>query len=349
MPNFFKLLVTLLYSVLLVSCGGGSSSTAVTYSAIVGLALDNYTTPTKLYVANADKQIIQTVDLASNVVTTFAGVAGTSGSTDAAGASAKFSEPYGISLVGTDLFVADTLNHSIRKMTSAGVVTTLAGTSGTYGSTDGTGTAALFNSPKSLAGDATYLYVADTYNQLIRKITISSGYTATFAGYAGATGTTDGAGSAARFSYPFGVAMDTAGNLFVTDAGNHTIRKITSAGVVSTFAGVAGTSGSTDDTGTAAKFNTPAGIVADAANNLFVVDSGNYTLRKITSAGVVTTFAGTAGSTGSTDATGTAARFNNPTALTIDAAGNLYVSDQNYTKIRKITSAGVVSTLSASF
>lgn len=342
-----KLFLTFFFSFLLAACG--SSSSSAIYTAIIGLTLDNYTTPTKLYVANADKQIIQTVDLTSNVVTTFAGVAGTPGSTDATGTSAQFYEPFGITLVGADLFVADTYNHSIRKMTSAGVVTTLAGTSGTYGSTDGTGTAALFNSPKSLAGDATYLYVADTYNQIIRKITISSGLTATFAGYAGSTGVTDGTGSAARFNYPFGIALDTAGNIFVADTGNHTIRKITSAGVVSTFAGVAGTSGSTDDTGTAAKFNIPAGIVADATNNLFVVDSGNHTIRKITSAGVVTTFAGTAGSTGSTDATGSAARFNNPTALTIDVAGNLYVSDQNFTKVRKITSAGVVSTLSASF
>lgn len=343
-----KLLLAFFISFLLAACG--SSSSSAIYTAIIGLSLDDYTSPTKLYVANADKQIIQTVDLSSNAVATFAGAVGAPGATDATGTSAKFYEPFGIALVGTDLFVADTYNHSIRKMTSAGVVTTLAGTSGTYGSTDGTGTAALFNSPKSLAGDATYLYVADTYNQIIRKITISSGLTATFAGYAGSTGVTDGTGSAARFNYPFGVALDATGNLFVADTGNHTIRKITSAGVVSTFAGAAGTSGSTDDTGTAAKFNIPAGIVWDnTTTSLFVVDSGNHTIRKITSAGVVTTFAGTAGSTGSTDATGTAARFNNPTALTVDAAGNLYVSDQNYTKIRKITSAGVVTTLNASF
>lgn len=349
MSQIFKLLFTLSCAALLAACGGSSSSSS-TASAIIGLALDNFTTPTKLYLANADKQVVQTVDLTSNAVTTLAGVAGTSGSTDATGTSAKFYEPYGIALVGTDFFIADTFNHSIRKMTSAGVVTTLAGTSGTYGNVDGTGSAARFNSPKGLTGDATYLYVADTYNHTIRQITISSGLVATFVGYAGATGTTDGTGSAARFSYPFGVTLDASGNLFVTDAGNHAIRKITSVGVVSTFAGVAGTSGSTDDTGTAAKFNIPAGIVWDnTTTSLFVVDSGNHTIRKITSAGVVTTFAGTAGSAGSTDATGAAARFNNPTALTVDAAGNLYVSDQNYTKIRKITSAGVVTTLNASF
>ncbi len=343
-----KLLIVLSYTALLAACGGGGSSGSTTPSAIIGLSLDNYTTPTKLYVANADKQIIQTVDLSSNAVSTFAGAAGTSGSTNSTGTAAKFYEPFGIALVGTDFYISDTYNHTIRKMTSAGVVTTLAGTADTSGNVDDTGSAARFYFPKGLTGDATYLYVADTYNQTIRQITISSGLVATFAGYAGAVGTTDGIGAVARFNYPFGLALDSSGNLFVTDALSHTIRKITAAGLVSTFAGVAGTSGTTNDTGIAAKFNGPAGIASDGAN-LFVVDSGNHTIRKITSTGVVTTFAGTAGSTGSTDGTGAAARFNNPTSLTIDAAGNLYVSDQSYTKIRKITSGGVVSTLNATF
>lgn len=346
MPQFFKLLTVLCLTTLLSACG--SSSSGATASAIIGLALDNFATPTKLFLANADKQVIQSVDLSSNAVATVAGASGVAGTADATGTSAKFYGPFGIALVGADFYIADTFNHSIRKMTSAGVTTTFAGTSGTYGSVDGTGSDARFNSPKGITGDATYLYVADTYNQTIRRITLSSGLVATFAGYAGAVGTTDGTGSAARFNYPFGVALDNLGNLFVTDAVSHTVRKITPAGAVTTFAGVPGTSGSTDDTGSAAKFNYPAGIASDGSN-LFVVDSGNHTIRKITSAGVVTTLAGTAGSIGSTDATGAAARFFNPTALTIDSAGNLYVSDQNYTKIRKITSAGNVTTLSATF
>ncbi len=347
MSRFLKLLTVLSFTALLTACGGSASSDSIA-SSIIGLTVDNFATPTKLFLANADKQVIQSVDLSSSVVTTFAGASGVAGTADAAGTAAKFYGPFGIGLVGTDFYIADTFNHSIRKMTSAGVISTFAGTSGTYGSVDGTGSDARFNSPKGLTGDATYLYVADTYNQTIRRITLSSGLVSTFAGYAGTVGTTDGSGSEARFNYPFGVALDNSGNLYVTDAISHTLRKITSAGAVTTFAGVAGSSGSNDDIGTAAKFNFPAGIVSDGSN-LFVVDSGNHTIRKITSAGVVTTFAGTAGSAGSTDATGVAARFNNPTALTIDAAGNLYVSDQNYTKIRKITSAGVVTTLSATF
>jgi hypothetical protein len=346
MIDHLRLFLTFGFLLLLSSCGG--SSTSGPQTAIIGLALDSYTSPSKLYVTNADKQIIQSVDLASNAVTVFAGATGSSGSSDASGTSARFNEPFAIALVGSDLFIGDTYNHTIRKMTSAGVVTTLAGSSGTAGNVDGAGSTARFYYPKSLAGDTTYLYVADTFNQTIRQITISSGLVTTFAGYAGAVGSIDGVGAAARFNYPFGIALDASGNLFVSDTLNHTLRKITPAGVVSTFAGAVGDAGASDGTGIAAKFNVPAGIATDGSN-LFVVDSGNHTLRKITSAGIVTTLAGTAGATGSTDAVGSAARFNNPTALTIDAAGNLYVSDQNYQKVRKVTPAGAVSTLSATF
>lgn len=347
MTRLLKLAIVFSAAALAVACGGGGSGAVISSSssAIIGLAVDNANA--KLFVANADKQVIQVVDLVSNAVTTLAGSAGTAGSSDGTASAAKFYEPFGIALVGTDFYIADTYNHSIRKMTSVGGVTTWAGTSGTYGNFDGTGSAARFNSPQGLTGDATYLYVADTYNRTIRKITLSSGAVTTFAGYAGAEGTTDGTGADARFSYPFGVALDSAGHLYVSDARNHTIRKITSSGSVSTFAG-AGASGSADGNGVAASFSFPQGIVSNGTD-LFVVDSGNHTVRKITAAGVVSTYAGTAGLTGSTDASGADARFNNPTSLAIDAAGNLYVSDQNYTKIRKITPGRVVSTLSATF
>lgn len=346
MTRLFKLAIVLSATALAVACGGGGSVNSTPPSAIIGLAMDN--SNNKLFVANADKQVIQALDLSSNAVTTVAGLAGTSGSSDGTASVAKFYEPFGIALVGTDFYIADTYNHSIRKMTSVGGVTTWAGTSGSYDNVDGTGSAARFNSPKGLTGDATYLYVADTYNQTIRQITLSSGAVTTFAGYAGSPGTADGIGDNARFNYPFGLTLDNAGDLYVTDAGSHTIRKITSSGSVSTFAGLAGTSGSLDANGAAARFSVPAGIVSNGTD-LFVVDSGNHTVRKITAAGVVSTYAGTAGLTGSTDASGADARFNNPTSLAIDAAGNLYVSDQNYTKIRKITPGRIVSTLSATF
>jgi hypothetical protein len=329
--------------------GGGGGGSASNSSAIIGLTVDNAATPTKLVVANADNQTIQTLTLSTNAVASLAGTANTAGTADGTGTAAKFYEPFGITLSGSDYFVADTYNHTIRKLTSAGVVTTIAGTGGTAGSTDGTGSAALFYGPKSLVSDGTNLYVTDTSNHTIRKVVISTGATSTVAGYAGTSGTTDATGSAARFYAPFGIAYDTT-DLFVTDTSNHAIRKVTTGGVVTTLAGVVGTSGTTDATGTSAKFNTPTGIVSDGTN-LFVADSGNHTIRKVViSSGVVTTLAGTAGTSGFLDGTGAAARFNSPVGLTIDNAGNLYVSDQNYTKIRKVvTSTGVVTTVSATF
>ena len=337
---------------LISACGGGGGGGATANNtAIFGLTVDNAATPTKLVIANADNQTLQTLTLSNNAVAVLAGTANTAGTGDGTGTAAKFNGPFGITLSGTDFYVADISNHAIRKVTSAGVVSTLAGSAGSSGSTDGTGSAARFYTPKGLVSDGTNLFVTDTSNQLIRKVVIGTGATNTLAGGAGTSGFTDANGTNARFNAPFGIAYDGT-DLFVTDTGNHAIRKVTAGGVVTTFAGsTAGTAGTTDATGTAARFNTPTGIVR-SGTNLFVADSGSHTIRKIDIAGggVVTTLAGTAGSSGSADGTGAAARFNSPIGLTIDNAGNLYVSDQNYTKIRKIvTSTGVVTTISATF
>ena len=211
-----------------------------------------------------------------------------------------------------NLYVADRNNHTIRKITSGGVVSTLAGSAGATGSAAGTGSAARFNYPEGVAVDsASNLYVADSYNHTIRKIT-SDGVVSTLAGSAGNAGSADGTGSAARFNGPSGVAVDSAGNLYVGDYGNHTIRKITSSGVVSTLAGLAGARGSADGTGSAARFNSPNGVTLDSAGNVYVADNQNSTIRKITSGGVVTTLAGSAGASGSADGAGSAARFDAP-------------------------------------
>ena len=181
----------------------------------------------------------------TTAVTTLAGTTLNSGSLDATGTSARFNNPFGITTDGTSLYVADTLNHTIRKIViSTGVVTTLAGTALTSGTTDGTGTAARFNNPCDITTDGTNLYVSDTLNQTIRKIVISTGVVTTLAGTALSTGSTDGTGAAARFNTPFGITTDGT-NLYVADYYNHTIRKIViSTGVVTTLAGTAGTSGS---------------------------------------------------------------------------------------------------------
>ncbi len=272
-----------------------------------------------------------------------------SGASDAAGAAARFNYPHGVAVDSSgNVYVADTTNQTIRKITSAGVVSTLAGSAGLSGSTDGAGTAARFNYPYGVAVDSSgNVYVADTNNQTIRKIT-SAGVVSTLAGSAGLSGSTDGAATAAMFNYPQGVAVDSSGNVYVADANNQTIRKITSAGVVSTLAGLAGLSGSTDGAGTAARFNSPSGIAVDSSGNVYVADTTNQTIRKITSAGVVSTLAGSAGLSGSTDGAGTAAMFKYPRGIAVDSSGNVYVADTGNSTIRKITSAGVVSTLAGS-
>ena len=133
-----------------------------------------------------------------------------------------------------------------------------------------------------------------------------------------ANGSVDGTGSAARFCYPFGVAADASGNVYVADTYNYTIRKVTAAGVVTTLAGSAGISGTNDGTGSEAHFNSPQGVAVDSAGNLFVADTSNNTIRKVTPAGVVTTLAGLAGSSGTLDGTGSAARFKLPYGEAVD-------------------------------
>jgi sugar lactone lactonase YvrE len=243
------------------------------------------------------------------------------------------------------MYIADTANNTIRKITPAGVVTTLAGTAGVTGSNNGTGAAAQFNSPQGIIADGSgNVYVADTGNDTIRMIT-AAGVVTTLAGTAGAAGSTDGTGSAARFNGPQGIVISAAGNLYIADTGNDTIRMITAAGVVTTVAGTVGVAGSTDATGAAAQFAGPEGLAIDTAGNVYIADTNNYTIRMMTPAGVVTTIAGSAGVAGYADGTGTDARFDLPTGIAIDSSGNLYVVDNLHAVIREVTPAAVVSTV----
>src|SRR5205814_1604597 len=246
----------------------------------------------------------------------FAGTAGAFGNINGTGSAARFNSPYGVAATSTGIiYVADSGNHEIRKITPAKAVTTFAGSAttdgGGIGSSDGTGRIARFNYPNAVAVSGTTVYVGDTYNHTIRKIT-SNGVVTTFAGTAGVPGSADGIGNAAQFYRPFGVAADKAGNVYVADASNSTIRKITFAGVVTTLAGAPGISGNADGTGSGARFSSPRGIAIDGAKNLYVTDQNNQTIRKITPAGVVTTLGGVPGSYGIGDGTGPSARFMNP-------------------------------------
>ena len=263
-------------------------------------------------------------------VSTFAGST-TSGSADGMGTAASFYNPTGIATdANGNFYVTDSLNKLIRKITPAGLVSTLAGSD------------ASFSYPQGIAVDTNNnLYVADPSDHKIYKIT-STGAVSTLAG-SGKPGSVDATGTAASFNYPQSVAVDTNGNVYVADSGNHKIRKITPAGVVSTLAG-SGTFGFVDATGTDASFSYPQGVAVDANGNVYVADYGNHKIRKITSAGVVSTLAGS-GTPGAINATGIAASFNNPGGVAVDTRGNVYVADTNNHQIRKITPAGVVSTL----
>jgi sugar lactone lactonase YvrE len=286
----------------------------------------------------------------SNYATPYAvsAIAGqtTPGSGNGTGPAAQFDLPSGIAIDSSgNLYIADTDNDTIRMITSAGVVSTLAGTPGVAGSMNGTGAGALFNGPNRLAVDGSgNVYVADTLNDLVRKIT-PGGVVTTLAGTAGVTGSTDGPGTMALFHFPEGVAVDGSGNVYVSDTYNDTIRMITPEGVVSTLAGTPGVTGNNNGAGSVAQFSLPIGIAVDGSGNLYVADSGNYLIRKITPGGSVTTLAGAVGVIGSIDGTGTAAQFNVPEGVAVDRSGNVYVADRHNDTIRLITPAGVVTTL----
>ncbi|MCE7996985.1 MAG: hypothetical protein HEP71_33805, partial [Roseivirga sp.] len=229
--------------------------------------------------------------------------------------------------------------NQVLKLSPSGVVSVMAGSLGVSGNGDGTGSTARFETLDGLEVDASgNVYGIDRNNQRVRKIT-PLGVVTTFAG--GANGYRDDTGRFARFSSPTDIAVDVSGNLYVADLGNHRIRKITPAGVVTTFAGSG--SGSADGTGTEAQFYQPQGLAVDAAGNVYVADRGNHRIRKITPEGVVSTLAGS--TQGTANGTGTSAQFNYPSDVSVDAAGNVYYSDHEAYSVRKITPEGVVSTL----
>jgi hypothetical protein len=319
----------------------GFGSTNIYFNRPQGLAIAG----ASLYIADTENNRIRRITSTAAFTptsTTFAGT-GVAGFADAAGNVARFNGPRGVTVDGAlNLYVADTNNHRIRKITSAGVVTTLAG-NGTPAYLDGTGTNARFNNPSGVAVDSVgSVYVTDTENHRIRKIT-SAGLVSTFAGD-GNSGYIDGTGTNARFNTPSAITMDSTLNFYVADRGNHCIRKITFLGVVSTLAGN-GTAGYVDGSGTNARFNSPTVIAINLLGDLYVGDQNNQRIRKITSTGVVSTVAGGDPGPGYVDGTGTNARFNRPTKIRVDSAGNLYVSDTENNCIRKISSTGVVTTL----
>lgn len=280
-------------------------------------------------------------------VSTLAGTAGSEGSADGLGAAARFNYPAGVAVdrAGT-VYVAETGNHTIRKITAAGKVSTLAGKAGVTGNTNGKGVVARFIYPMGVAvARAGTVYVADQFNNTIRKITAGREVGILAGSKESVLGSVNGVDTVARFHAPYAVAVDAVGNVYVADFANSTIRKITAGGRVSTLAGKAGSEGSTDGKGTVARFKNPMGVAVDAKGTVYVADMSNSIIRKITATGEVSTLAGVARVTGSTNGKGTVAHFKYPGGVAVDAAGTVYVADTGNNAIRKITVGGVVSTL----
>jgi len=305
-----------------------------------------------LYVADTENNQIRKIVIATGMVSTLAGGRSVEGA-DGKGTEASFCSPTGITNDGINLYVADNCNHRIRKIVIAtGLVTTLAGSHATSaddtlgskyvpGSDDGEGKAATFNFPYGIVSDGHTLFV--TERTKIRKIDIATGRVATLAG-SGSSGNGDGVGAAAAFNQPTGITIE-GNNVYVADSGNNAVRSIDiTTGAVSTLAG-AGSKGLADGKGTAASFSNPKDI-AVKKGNLYVVDSGNNSVRTINIAtGMVATLAG---KSGSLDGAGTEAFFNSPSGIVVEGE-NLYVADTDNHKIRKIEmGTGVVSTLAGS-
>lgn len=281
---------------------------------------------------------------AAGQVTTLAGSPGGSGWNDGVGSLARFDHPSGICSDTGGLWVSDSFSNTIRRVTATGTVTTLAGQPGARGYADGTGSGASFATPLGVASLAAgEIVVADSENHVIRRVK-ADGTVTTVAGRPGVRGSADGEAAEATFNYPSAVAVAGDGSIWVADSSNHTIRRLSPAGQVSTVAGLALTSGDADGAAAVARFRSPAGLAFDGAGNLIIADTGNHTLRRLSPGGEVTTLAGLAGHLGDTDGVGNGSRFDGPIGLTVDATGRIWVADTGNHLLRVVTSEGHVGT-----
>ncbi len=291
-----------------------------------------------LYIADTYNYTIRRLDLQTGDVITLAGKAGEYGFSDGSLMDARFFYPSDLEVKGGELFIPDLGNDVIRVIDlSQGTVNTIAGTSRVSGSADGPVGIGKFNSPVDVAIIGDYLYVTDMDNNSIRSVNISTGEIATIAGAPSYTGATDDTGDKSRFSTPGGIAID-GGVLFVADTFNHVVRKIEPrTGEVTTIAGAAGVSGTTDSTESAAIFDLPTDVIAGENNEyIYIIDANNHIIRSMQiSTGEVRTYAGYPDIAGSTDGIGTSARFNSP-KRGIRIENKLYIADTGNHIIRVI-------------
>jgi sugar lactone lactonase YvrE len=297
-----------------------------------------------IYVSDYGNHVIRKVTPQSDV-TTLAGMAPQMGFRDGRGSGARFHCPYSPAVAANgDIFLSDSDNHVIRRITPSGVVVTLAG-DGSAGSDNGTGSAARFDEPYGIDIDISgNIIVADSENHMIRRVT-PTGIVTTIAGSPGQAGFADGRASDARFRHPTDVAVASDGAIYVADEENNVIRRIDTAGNVTTFAGSPGAGPDVDGSGTAAHFDVPLGIAIDSAGTLYVADFGAHTIRRIAPDRTVTTLAGLSGTPGSSDGRGSAARFRGPTSLKVMPGGSVVVADSFNDELRVVAQDGMVSTL----
>jgi len=346
--------------------GDNGSATAASLNSPISIAMDS---AGNFHIGDGGNNRIRKVSAVTGIITTMAG-SGAAGYADGSGGGGGYSGDGGPATSGTlyqphtlavdnsgNLYIADSENHRIRKVAAGtGIITTVAG-SGTEGYTGdgGPATAASINYPIGIAVDSSgNLYVADYYNQRIRKVAAGTGIITTVAGdgtqgYAG----DNGPATSARLNYPWGVATDSAGNLFIADTGNQRIRKVTAGtGIITTVAGN-GTWGFTYDNcpATETSLNNPESVTVDSAGNLYIADYDNQRIRKVTAeTGIISTVAGngTAGYAGDNDLA-TNAKLNGPCGVATDGDGNLYIADHFNERVRKVTAgSGIITTVAGS-
>jgi len=309
---------------------------------LIKIALFNFPTAVSadplgnIYLADSGNSTIRKISK-DGTVSTLAGNPHQKGSIDGNGMNALFSFPDGVAVdENFNVYVCDSDNHNIRKITAQGDVTTIAGIAGVEGHVDGYGKEARFHLPTGICEFKGVLYVSDRFNHIIRRIT-PDGYVKTIAGIPGISGYHDDIGPKSMFNFPSGIAHDKRGNIYVADRGNHSIRKIDTNGMVITLAGDPN-KGWSDGIGKNAQFLYPECVAVDSnTQEVFVADFGNHVIRKISIKNQqVITVAGSPGKDGSIDGIAKMALFNSPNGVAVDIFGNILVTEYRNHTVRKL-------------